>query len=128
MFKQFRQRSTPTSRVPDVLVVFAVLFFLLGMFAGCKKDPIHPNEKCNTKMAPGPTQLLVSELQGGAGSTIGPDGDLYVTEAAAGKVSRIDPKTGNVTKEILNPLGNKISAGDLCVLFTLGKRYELLLS
>ena len=41
--------------------------------------------------------LLVSGLQGGSGSTIGPDGALYVTEAAAGRVSRVDPKTGNVT-------------------------------
>ena len=42
--------------------------------------------------------LLVSGLQGGSGSTIGPDGALYVTEAAAGRVSRVDPKTGAVTK------------------------------
>ena len=41
--------------------------------------------------------LLVSGLQGGSGSTIGPDGALYVTETAAGRVSRVDPKTGNVT-------------------------------
>jgi hypothetical protein len=41
--------------------------------------------------------LLVSGLQGGSGSTIGPDGALYVTESAAGRVSRVDPKSGNVT-------------------------------
>ena len=43
-----------------------------------------------------PTQL-VTGLEGGSGSTVGPDGALYVTESAAGKVSRVDPKTGNVT-------------------------------
>ncbi len=43
-----------------------------------------------------PTRL-VSGLQGGAGSTVGPDGALYVTETAAGRVSRVDPKTGAVT-------------------------------
>jgi sugar lactone lactonase YvrE len=42
-------------------------------------------------------QLLVSGLQGGFGSTIGPGGDLYVTESAAGRISRIDPTTGDVT-------------------------------
>jgi hypothetical protein len=40
---------------------------------------------------------LVTGLQGGAGSTIGPDGALYVTEAVAGRVTRIDPKTGAST-------------------------------
>jgi sugar lactone lactonase YvrE len=33
----------------------------------------------------------------GAGSTIGPDGALYVTESAAGRISRVDPQTGDVT-------------------------------
>jgi hypothetical protein len=40
---------------------------------------------------------LVSGLQGASGSTVGPDGALYVTEGAAGRVSRIDPHTGSVT-------------------------------
>jgi hypothetical protein len=41
-------------------------------------------------------RLLVTGLQGGAGSTIGPDGALYVTESAAGRISRVDPRTGAV--------------------------------
>lgn len=40
---------------------------------------------------------LVSGLAGGSGSTIGPDGALYVTEGLAGRVSRVDPRTGAVT-------------------------------
>jgi sugar lactone lactonase YvrE len=40
---------------------------------------------------------LVSGLDGGSGSTVGPDGALYVTESAAGRISRVDPKTGEVT-------------------------------
>jgi hypothetical protein len=45
-----------------------------------------------------PTITLVTEgLQGGSGSTIGPGGALYVTESAAGRISRIDPQTGEVT-------------------------------
>ena len=46
--------------------------------------------------APNPTRL-VAGLEGGSGSTVGPDGALYVTEGAAGRVSRVDPKTGEVT-------------------------------
>jgi hypothetical protein len=43
------------------------------------------------------TTLLVSGLAGGSGSTVGPDGALYVTEGSAGRVSRVDPRTGGVT-------------------------------
>jgi sugar lactone lactonase YvrE len=41
--------------------------------------------------------LLVTGLAGGSGSTVGPDGALYVTEGAAGRISRIDVETGQVT-------------------------------
>lgn len=41
--------------------------------------------------------LLAAGLQGGAGSTVGPDGALYVTEPLAGRVSRVDRRTGAVT-------------------------------
>src|SRR2546423_5898841 len=40
---------------------------------------------------------LVTGLQGGLGSTIGPDGALYVTETAAGRITRVDPQTGATT-------------------------------
>jgi hypothetical protein len=40
---------------------------------------------------------LVTGLQGGSGSTIGPGGALYVTETAAGRITRVDPKTGATT-------------------------------
>src|SRR5436189_3824249 len=47
----------------------------------------------------GPTAtLLVTGLAEGAkGSTVGPDGALYVTEGAAGRISRVDPQTGERT-------------------------------
>ena len=41
--------------------------------------------------------LLKSGLEGGFGSTVGPGGALYVTEGAAGRISRVDPVTGAVT-------------------------------
>src|SRR3954454_2889811 len=40
---------------------------------------------------------LVTGLKGGSGSTIGPDGALYLTEGATGRVLRVDPATGKVT-------------------------------
>jgi hypothetical protein len=40
---------------------------------------------------------LVAGLQGGSGSTIGPDRALYVSESAAGRITRVDPRTGATT-------------------------------
>ena len=40
---------------------------------------------------------FVSGLQGGAGSTIGPGGDIFVTEGVVGRVSRVDPRDGTVS-------------------------------
>src|SRR5215510_6401945 len=46
----------------------------------------------------GPTAtLLVTGLEGAVGSTIGPDGALYVTEGIPGRISRVDPNTGAIT-------------------------------
>jgi sugar lactone lactonase YvrE len=41
--------------------------------------------------------VLLTGLQGATGSTVGPDGALYVTEAVPGRVLRVDPETGAVT-------------------------------
>ena len=47
---------------------------------------------------PAPTAtLLVSGLEGTQGSTVGPDGALYVTENLEGRIWRVDPETGQVT-------------------------------
>jgi sugar lactone lactonase YvrE len=42
-------------------------------------------------------QLLASGLQGASGSAMGPGQALFVTEGAAGRISRVDPRTGQVT-------------------------------
>jgi hypothetical protein len=41
--------------------------------------------------------MIASGLQGAVGSTVGPDGALYVPEGAAGRVARVDPETGAIT-------------------------------
>ena len=40
---------------------------------------------------------LVTGMASGSGSTVGPDGALYVTEGAVGRVLRVDPESGDVT-------------------------------
>ena len=50
------------------------------------------------KAPPEPTsQQLVTGLEGASGSTIGPGRALFVTEGAVGRISRVDPATGEVT-------------------------------
>ena len=71
------------SRLRPVLAALAVL--LLGATAAVAQPK-----------GPAAT-LLAAGLEGASGSTIGPDGALYVTEGAAGRVSRVDPKTGAIT-------------------------------
>lgn len=53
----------------------------------------------NNSSGPAEPVMLAEGLNGatGAGSTIGPDGALYVSEGAAGRISRVDPQTGEVT-------------------------------
>jgi sugar lactone lactonase YvrE len=41
--------------------------------------------------------LLASGLDGGSGSTVGPDGALYVVDNIAGSIVSVDPETGDVT-------------------------------
>lgn len=90
------------------LLMPGILFLLISGLAiipiSCKKDSQGVDVQQNTREdltkqnnLPGPPQLLVSGLQGGSGSTIGPGGDLFVAENLAGRISRIDKKTGSVT-------------------------------
>jgi hypothetical protein len=43
---------------------------------------------------PPSAHLLIEGLQGASGSAIGPDGALYVTEGALGRITRVDPRSG----------------------------------
>src|SRR5829696_2658515 len=70
-----------TSRV---LVLSAAL---VAMFAPSAASAAPPTGGANAS-------LLVAGLEGGAGSTIGPGGALYVTEAVAGRITRVDPRSG----------------------------------
>jgi hypothetical protein len=63
-----------------------VIVFSSITSAAAKKPPVAPT-----------AILLTSGLASGSGSTIGPDGALYVTEGIAGRVSRVDPRTGDRT-------------------------------
>ena len=68
------------------LVLSFVLIFTISTIASAKNQSAEPS-----------ITLLASGLQGASGSAIGPDGALYVTEGAVGRISRVDPQTGGIT-------------------------------
>jgi sugar lactone lactonase YvrE len=70
-----------------LVVLTAALIAMITPFAGSAAPP---------SVGSSPTQLLTG-LEGGSGSTVGPGGALYVAETAAGRISRVDPKTGDIT-------------------------------
>ena len=76
--------STPRARVISALATVCLAILTASATAA-------PRALAVTKTR------LVTGLAGGSGSTIGPDGALYVTEGSAGRVSRVDPQTGDVT-------------------------------
>ncbi len=88
------------------------------------QQPRHPTHPTH----PPAPHLLASGLQGAFGSTIGPDGALYVAEGVAGRISRIDRHTGVRTTfasglpKQKNPPG---IGGVMDVAFLDGKAYAL---
>jgi hypothetical protein len=70
-----------------VLMLAGVLLTMTTLFAASSSSP---------DKGPKATRL-VTGLEGAIGSTIGPDGALYVTEGVVGRISRVDPQTGTIT-------------------------------
>jgi hypothetical protein len=70
-----------------LVVLTTALIAMITPFAGSAAPP---------SAGLNPAQLLAG-LEGGSGSTVGPGGALYVTETNAGRISRVDPKTGDIT-------------------------------
>ncbi len=88
-------------------IYFSILLLvLIIVFVSCDNsvnEAMETNAQLNNQQSkamsmPGTPQMLVSGLEGASGSTIGPGGALYVTEGAAGRLSSINPKTGEITE------------------------------
>jgi hypothetical protein len=87
----------PARRVTKSVGIGIVLILAAALIAMITSSAVSASSPCQ-----GPTAtLLVTGLDTGLecakGSTVGPDGALYVTEGAAGRISRVDPLTGEVT-------------------------------
>jgi sugar lactone lactonase YvrE len=69
---------------------------------------------------------LVTGLQRGRGSAVGPGGALFVAEAAAGRISRVDPENGAVTTFASGlPTSPSPAGGVVDVAFIGGTAYAL---
>jgi hypothetical protein len=87
----------PAMRVTKSVGIGIVLMLTAAVIAMITLSVASAQRPC-----PGPTATLLvtgldTGLESAKGSTVGPDGALYVTEGAAGRISRVDPQTGEVT-------------------------------
>jgi hypothetical protein len=87
----------PAMRVTKSVGIGIVLLLAAALVA-----IITPSAASGRRPCQGPTATLLvtgldTGLESAKGSTVGPDGALYVTEGAVGRISRVDPLTGEVT-------------------------------
>lgn len=79
----------------SVAVLASLALLPLGACATDEGDP--ELEEAENGGGPDEPELFLSGLQGPQGSTIGPDGKLYVAEGLSGTVARIDKNSGSKT-------------------------------
>jgi hypothetical protein len=87
---------------PAMRVTKSVGIGIVLMLAAALVAIVTPSAASGRRPCQGPTATLLvtgldTGLESAKGSTVGPDGALYVTEGAAGRISRVDPLTGEVT-------------------------------
>lgn len=89
--------------MPHPRTFLAILLLALALVTGACTPITAPAETSTegqatmAEMATVNPEPLVTSLQGAMGSTVGPDGALYLTEGGAGKISRVDPQTGEIS-------------------------------
>jgi hypothetical protein len=84
----------PAMRVTKSVGIGIVLMLAAALIAIIAPSAVSARPPCEEPTA---TRLVTGLVDGAKGSTIGPDGALYVTEGAGGRISRVDPQTGDIT-------------------------------
>jgi streptogramin lyase len=79
-------------RIRTLVLLVAVVTALItppGAIAGSRSIGRSQDHNGKTHV-----RVLTSGLDGALGSTVGPDGALYLVEGVAGRIARVDPRTG----------------------------------
>jgi hypothetical protein len=105
MLIRSNQRAPRKRRLAELLALSTLSMALLFMISACTKEEVLvpvdetlvPSESGHTKAAPASKQLLAYGFQLSLGSTVGPDGALYIPEGITGEISRVDVHTGDVS-------------------------------
>lgn len=99
MKQLFNKLSPRKRRVYEMLPLVSLITVLMMGLAGCSKEEVVPvlDDQGYTKSAHTSAQLFADVEAKAAGSTIGPDGNLYVAVGGAGNISRVDVNTGDVS-------------------------------
>ena len=87
----------PAMRVTKSVIVTIVLLLAATLIAIIMPSAVSARPPCGGATV---TQLVTGldmGVESAKGSTVGPDGALYVTEGVAGRISRVDPQTGEKT-------------------------------
>src|SRR5438093_11387685 len=84
----------PAMRVTESVGISTMLMLTAALIAMITPSAVSASSPCHAPIA----TRLVTGLQGATGSTMGPDGALYVTEGAIGTISRVAPQTGEKTR------------------------------
>jgi sugar lactone lactonase YvrE len=77
--------------------VITMITVIVGVLVGSIAVVPAGAQKQKPPTPPMEVTLLADGLQGTVGSTIGPDGALYVAEGVLGEITRIDPSNGSAT-------------------------------
>ena len=89
-----------TSRIPAKLVSIAVTIGIGVAMSGSAHAATRSAEPGTLQRGASHPRLLASGLGASTGSTVGPDGGIYVVDGAAGVVRRVDPDTGRTSTVI----------------------------
>ncbi len=89
--------DTKRSLMICLLVILCASLPANAMSKAMQSPPLEPSAASRQESHDPRAELLATGLAGASGSTIGPDGALYVVEGAAGRISRVNPKTGRIT-------------------------------
>src|SRR6266496_322583 len=87
----------PAMRVTKSVGIGIVLLLATALVAIITPSAASGRRPCQEPTATLLVTGLDTGLESAKGSTVGPDGALYVTEGAVGRISRVDPLTGEVT-------------------------------